>query len=38
MPELAHKKTADMDGYSSDVPYCSLGLVHTCSTVEHVNW
>jgi len=38
MPELAHKKTADMpvDGlhYSPDDPYNRLGPVHTCVYVR----
>jgi len=35
MPELAHKKTSDMDGrYSSDDPYDRLGAVHTCLYVR----
>jgi len=31
MPEIAHEKTADMDGlrYSPDDPYYRLGPVHT---------
>jgi len=32
MPELAHKKTADMDGlrHSPDDPYYRLGPLNTC--------
>ena len=32
MPELAHKKMADMDGinYAPDDSYNGLGPVHTC--------
>ena len=36
MSELAHKKTADMDGlsHSPDDPYYKLGPVHTCFCVR----